>query len=385
MPTSSSWIPRRAVTRCGCSTCRSSCRTGRRALMSILLKYQPVPGVGELGAVLLRISQGLGRLQDPARRSRKDLVHRGHPGGNAPARGNVPPARAAGRDADRCSTRHRQRRGPGHVCALPGSRAGGAAAGAPHAAVQIEHSPGIDPCRVAPAGAAAAARGLGSSEMAARHGESRHQGGRFSGEISSLSVTDGQCDLPLLRRPCRSTSRASPGAGGFPGAGPATVRAAGRSLWIVIAEVPLDVYGQPALESALQDMKWVGAVAMAHEQVVEQFSRQRGSTVIPMKLFTMFSTEKRAVEATRSRAREITAMAKRIAGCEEWGVRITRRAGRVTRKPASVERPATGAAFLAARKQVRDSARDATRVAAESAVAAVRSSRHACTRRAQAQ
>ena len=120
--------------------------------------------------------------------------------------------------------------------------------------------------------------------------------------------------------------RISRGPAAVPGAGPATVRAAGRSLWIVSAEVPLDVYGQPALESALQDMKWVGAVAMAHEQVVEQFARQRGSTVIPMKLFTMFSTEKRAVEATRSRAREITAMAKRIAGCEEWGVRITRRA-----------------------------------------------------------
>jgi arsenite-transporting ATPase len=34
-----------------------------RALMSILLKYQPVAGVGELGAVLLKLSQGLGRLR----------------------------------------------------------------------------------------------------------------------------------------------------------------------------------------------------------------------------------------------------------------------------------------------------------------------------------
>ena len=31
--------------------------------MSILLKYQPVVGVGELGAVLLKLSQGLGRLR----------------------------------------------------------------------------------------------------------------------------------------------------------------------------------------------------------------------------------------------------------------------------------------------------------------------------------
>jgi arsenite-transporting ATPase len=42
-----------------------------KALMAILLKYQPVVGVGELGAVLLRLSQGLGRLRalmaDPVR------------------------------------------------------------------------------------------------------------------------------------------------------------------------------------------------------------------------------------------------------------------------------------------------------------------------------
>ncbi len=34
-----------------------------RALMAILLKYQPVVGVGELGRVLLKLSQGLGRLR----------------------------------------------------------------------------------------------------------------------------------------------------------------------------------------------------------------------------------------------------------------------------------------------------------------------------------
>jgi arsenite-transporting ATPase len=42
-----------------------------KAVMAILLKYQPVVGVGELGAALLRLSQGLARLRallaDPAR------------------------------------------------------------------------------------------------------------------------------------------------------------------------------------------------------------------------------------------------------------------------------------------------------------------------------
>jgi arsenite-transporting ATPase len=34
-----------------------------KAVMAILLKYQPVVGVGDLGAVLLRLSQGLGRVR----------------------------------------------------------------------------------------------------------------------------------------------------------------------------------------------------------------------------------------------------------------------------------------------------------------------------------
>ena len=35
-----------------------------RALMAILLKYQPVTGLGELGTLLLKLSRGLGRLRE---------------------------------------------------------------------------------------------------------------------------------------------------------------------------------------------------------------------------------------------------------------------------------------------------------------------------------
>jgi hypothetical protein len=157
--------------------------------------------------------------------------------------------------------------------------------------------------------------------------------------------------------------------GGIPGAGRLTARAAGRSLWVLIAEVPLDVYGEIALQSGLHDMKWVGQVAMAHERIIEQVSRQRATTVVPMKLFTMFSSADRAVEATKLQAREIRAVVKRIAGCEEWGVRITRTPQRVRAGLPLAERSTSGAAFLAARKQARDSARDAILAAAQESAA----------------
>jgi arsenite-transporting ATPase len=51
-----------------------------KVLMSILLKYQPVVGIGELGAMLLRLSREIGRLRElltDSRRSRFVVVTRG--------------------------------------------------------------------------------------------------------------------------------------------------------------------------------------------------------------------------------------------------------------------------------------------------------------------
>jgi hypothetical protein len=154
---------------------------------------------------------------------------------------------------------------------------------------------------------------------------------------------------------------------GLAGAGPVAVREAGTAMWAAIAEVPLETYGSEALETGLRELEWVAQVALAHESVVEHFSRQRRSTVVPMQLFTMFSAEERAIAETRSRRREIAAVVKRIAGCEEWGVRMVRRpmpAGAGSSPEVRVE---SGAAFLMARKQARDAARDYLLAAAESA------------------
>jgi gas vesicle protein GvpL/GvpF len=157
---------------------------------------------------------------------------------------------------------------------------------------------------------------------------------------------------------------------GIPGAGRPALRAAGRSLWVVIADVPLDAYGEAPLQIALRDMKRVAQIALAHEQVVEYFSRQPASTVVPMKLFTMFSSADRAVDGTRARSRQIGEVVKSIAGCDEWAVRIVRRAQPIRRAPAAAARPASGAAFLAARKRTRDAATDALRAATDTAQAA---------------
>jgi hypothetical protein len=154
---------------------------------------------------------------------------------------------------------------------------------------------------------------------------------------------------------------------GLPGATRPAIVPVARSLWLAVAEVPLDTYGPGPLETALRDMQWVADVAVAHEAVIEYFTRQAGVAVIPMKLFTMFSSGQRAIDETRSRQRDIQAIMRRIAGCEEWGVRMTRTSGVAPGRRVAAARPSSGAAFLSAKKEARDLAREAVLTAAVAA------------------
>jgi hypothetical protein len=162
----------------------------------------------------------------------------------------------------------------------------------------------------------------------------------------------------------RPSARRAPS--GLPGAARPSVEGLGHRLWLVVAAVPLETYGPGQLETALKDMQWVGRVALAHEAVVEHFARAKGATVVPAKLFTMFSTLDRAVADTRSRRGDIRDALRRIVGCEEWGVRIVRvpeRApARAARSPS-----ASGAAFLAAKKRARDAKIESVRAALDAA------------------
>jgi hypothetical protein len=131
--------------------------------------------------------------------------------------------------------------------------------------------------------------------------------------------------------------------------------------------VPLGRYGPERLETSLRDLKWVAEVAVAHEAVVEHFARLPESAVVPMKLFTMFSSNDRALAEMQQRRRVIDAVLKRIAGCEEWGVRVT--GGPRQAVSAAAPEAKSGTAFLAARKQLRDDARAAVVKAASTAAA----------------
>jgi len=153
------------------------------------------------------------------------------------------------------------------------------------------------------------------------------------------------CVVRSVRRP--AASRVPPG---LPGGSPPEAQRIASSLWAIVSYVPLDVYGPPHLEPQLRDLDRVSAIAVAHEAVVEHFARSRTATVVPMKLFTMFSSLDKALDDVGGRRGTIERVMRRIGGCEEWGVRVTRAPG--TAAPAAGgngSRPASGAAFLMAR------------------------------------
>jgi hypothetical protein len=135
---------------------------------------------------------------------------------------------------------------------------------------------------------------------------------------------------------------------------------AGSSLWLIAADAPLSLYGEPAIEEGLRKLQWVAGHAVAHEQVVEHFAG--AGTVIPMKLFTLFANDRRALAYIRKMRKRLEGVIERVTGCQEWGVRIrfhkARAAGAARRAAKPPARTAsTGTQFLLLKKQKQDLAR----------------------------
>jgi hypothetical protein len=147
---------------------------------------------------------------------------------------------------------------------------------------------------------------------------------------------------------------------GLAGAGKVRLLDAGPNLYVAVADAPLDRYGEAAINRGLGDLDWVSRAAIAHEAVVEAFIGE--TAVLPMKLFTIFMNDERALAHVRGERARITAMVKRVANHQEWGVRVVlarARAAGAQRTPAKARkaRPAaSGLAYLAHKKAQRDAA-----------------------------
>jgi len=137
---------------------------------------------------------------------------------------------------------------------------------------------------------------------------------------------------------------------GLPGAGKPRALQVDRGLWAIVADAPLDRFSPARLEAELRDLESVSRHALAHAATVEYFFRR--GPVIPLKLFTLFSEEQRARQHLSQRKSHLRRLFARLAGHEEWGVRLTA----ASEGPARHQRTATstGRAYLEGKKALRD-------------------------------
>lgn len=157
---------------------------------------------------------------------------------------------------------------------------------------------------------------------------------------------------------------------GLPGTGPARALDLDRGAWLIVADAPLDRYGEDAINRQLSDLDWVSRGAVAHEGVIESFIE--AAAVLPMKLFTIFSSDDRALAHIRQERGRIDALIQRVTNQREWGVRVVLDPARALSKirssaKAAPSGAAAGAAFLTRKKAQRDTSIELAERARETA------------------
>jgi hypothetical protein len=157
----------------------------------------------------------------------------------------------------------------------------------------------------------------------------------------------------LVRAAAKPSMRGVPD--GVPGASSPRVMEVGRRLWAVVANVPARDYDEAALARGLQNIDWVGGRAMAHEAVVEHFLTARA--VLPMQLFTLFTSEERAAAHVGRNLARIERILARIEGQLEWGLRLTFDEQAVRSGSRDAVRETSGSAYLARKREQLDGTR----------------------------
>ncbi|MFJ9566354.1 GvpL/GvpF family gas vesicle protein [Streptomyces fuscichromogenes] len=87
-----------------------------------------------------------------------------------------------------------------------------------------------------------------------------------------------------------------------------------------VSSVPARDFREDALRRRLEDLDWLEAVARAHHTVIEALSAY--TTVLPMRLATVYLDDGRVEAMLRAEADGFSHALRRLAGHLEWGVKI---------------------------------------------------------------
>jgi hypothetical protein len=175
----------------------------------------------------------------------------------------------------------------------------------------------------------------------------------------SSSATYVYCVVKARRAPTFGRA-AKKTPSGLDGTGKPRILDAGDGYFLVVTTAPFELYDATVIDSKLRDIDWVGGRAAEHEAIVELAIGW--GTVVPMKLFTMFATDERALENVQKMKKSLDRVVERIADCEEWGLRVLfdeARAARIAAEEARSKKVATGKDFLLRKKSLVEERRNA--------------------------
>jgi hypothetical protein len=94
----------------------------------------------------------------------------------------------------------------------------------------------------------------------------------------------------------------------------------GGDLAALVSRVPLSEFGEEPLRRNLNDLEWLERVARRHESVLEHALEH--ATIVPLRLCTIFEDEDGVRRMLEERRRTLTAALERLAGHQEWGVKL---------------------------------------------------------------
>jgi len=118
--------------------------------------------------------------------------------------------------------------------------------------------------------------------------------------------------------------------------------------YLVVSDAPLGSFGEAPLARRLSNLDWVSRAAVAHDAVVERFIA--ADAVLPMKVFTIFTSDERALAQTRSDWDRIEALLRGVTGHVEWGLRLMFDE-RQAPAAAATPRAASGRSYLIAKQR----------------------------------
>ena len=154
--------------------------------------------------------------------------------------------------------------------------------------------------------------------------------------------------------------------------GPVRLIRAGR-LGALVGLVDAAAYSDEVLNERLADLAWVGLRGLAHERVLDDFTRK--GPVIPLSLFSLHRDEARILERLAGETERYERVLERLRGRREFGVKLWREDARLTDRlhelspplralQVEIEAAPPGKAFLLGRKREGMQAEELRRVSA---------------------